>query len=58
MKKKFIIPVVWQMMGTITIEADSLEDAIENTLDDSTPLPTNGSYVEGSFEVDEIVYNE
>jgi hypothetical protein len=58
MKKKFIIPVVWQMMGTITIEADSLEDAIENTLDDSTPLPTNGSYVEGSFDVDEIVYNK
>jgi hypothetical protein len=58
MKKKFIIPVVWQMMGTLTIEADSLEDAIENTLDDSTPLPTNGSYVEGSFDVDEIVYNE
>ena len=58
MKKKFIIPVVWQMIGTITVEADSLEDAIEEALGDGTPLPTNGSYVEGSFDVDEIVHGE
>ena len=58
MKKKFIIPVVWQMMGTITIEADSLEDAIAEALGDGTPLPKDGSYVEGSFDVDEIVHNE
>ena len=46
------------MMGTITIAADSLDDAIEQALDDGTALPTNGSYVEGSSEVDEIVYND
>jgi hypothetical protein len=57
MKKKFIIPVVWQMMGTITIEADSLEDAILQVEDNGTPLP-QGSYIEGSFEVDHAAIDE
>jgi hypothetical protein len=57
MKKKFIIPVVWQMMGTITIEADSLEDAIAQVEDDGTPLP-QGSYIEASFEVDHASIDE
>ncbi len=55
--KMYTIPVVWQMMGTVVVAADSLEDAIADALDDGTALPTNGSYVEGSSEVDEIVYN-
>lgn len=56
--KLYTIPVVWQMMGTVVVAADSLEDAIADALDDGTPIPTNGSYIEGSFDVDEIVYND
>ena len=56
--KMYTIPVVWQMMGTVTIAADSLDDAIEQALDDGTALPTNGSYLEGSSEVDGSVYND
>lgn len=46
----FKIPVVYQMYGHVTVEADSLEDAIDKVEDG--PLPTDSSYVEGSFEVD------
>ena len=28
--KKFKIPVTWEVYGTIEIEADSLEEAIQN----------------------------
>ena len=55
--KRYTIPVVWQMMGTVTVEADSLQDAIADALDTSTPLPTNGGYIEGSCAVDDNVYN-
>jgi hypothetical protein len=46
----FKIPVSYQMYGHVTVEADSLEYAIEKVEDG--PLPTDSSYVEGSFEVD------
>lgn len=50
--KKFLIPVTWQMYGFIETEAESLDDAINKVDDDSTPLPDDASYIEGSFEVD------
>ena len=56
--KLYTIPLVWQMMGTVVVAADSLEDAIADALDDATPLPTNGSYIEGSSEADDSVYND
>lgn len=56
--KMYTIPVVWQMMGTVTVAADSLDDAIEQALDDGTALPTNGSYLEGSSEVDGSVHDD
>ena len=46
----FKIPVSYQMYGYVTVKADSLEDAIDKV--EEGPLPTNASYVEGSFEVD------
>lgn len=48
---KYEIPCVWQMYGYYDIEADSLEDAITQAED--APLPEDGDYVEGSFEIDE-----
>ena len=48
----YTIPCSWQMYGTLEIEADSLEQAIEKAEDDSTALPTEGTYVDASFDVD------
>lgn len=47
--KTYKIPVVWQMYGYVEVEAESLDEAIQKAQD--APLP-DGSYVEGSFEVD------
>jgi len=38
------------MYGTVEVEADSLAEAIHEA--DGAPLPENGEYIEGSFEVD------
>ncbi len=49
--KTYKIPVVWQMHGYVEVEADSMSEAVNKAYD--TPLPDDGSYIEGSFEVDE-----
>jgi len=56
--KTYKVPVVWQMYGYVQVQADSFEDAICKVSDDSTPLPEDASYVQGSFEVDEAGYME
>ena len=48
--KTYKIGVVWQMYGYVEVEAESLAEAIHEAQD--APLPEDGSYVEGSFEVD------
>jgi hypothetical protein len=48
---QYKIPVIWSMIGTQIVEADSLEEAIE--LAEDLPLPKDGDYIEGSFEVDQ-----
>jgi hypothetical protein len=49
--KTYKIPVVWQMYGYVEVEADSMVEATLVAMD--APLPDDGSYIEGSFEVDE-----
>ena len=49
--KTYKIPVVWQMHGYVEVEADSMSEAVNKAYD--APLPDDGSYIEGSFEVDE-----
>jgi hypothetical protein len=49
--KTYKIGVVWQMYGSVEVEANSLEEAVKK-VDDGVPLPENGEYIEGSFEVD------
>ena len=49
--KTYKVPVVWQMYGYVEIEADSMSEAINMTY--RAALPSDGSYIEGSFEVDE-----
>ena len=45
------IPVSWEVVGMVEIQAPTLEKAIEITrTDDSIELP-HGEYVDGSFDV-------
>ena len=52
--KTWKIPVVWQEMGVIKVEANTLDEAIEIARDDDgvIPIPDNGSFLDGSWEVD------
>lgn len=52
--KTWRIPVVYQMMGVVTVEADTLAEAIIFASDESSPigLPDDASYMDGSWVVD------
>lgn len=52
--KTWKIPVVYQMMGVVTVEADTLAEAIAFAADESSPipLPDDASYLGGSWAVD------
>ena len=53
------IPCSWQMYGSLKIMAKDLDDAIAIAESAECNLPTNGSYVEASFEVDhEVIEDE
>jgi len=52
MTKTYKIGVVWQMYGTVEVEANNLEQAIHILHSTDVPLPDNGKYIEGSFEID------
>ena len=54
---KYIIPVSWRVCSTITVEADSLGDAVDTAkeLMNSIPLctdPLNNHYEEDSYRID------
>ena len=40
----------WAVCGTMYVEADSIEEAIQKAEDDY-PLPTDPEYIDGSFNV-------
>ena len=50
----FKVPVIWEMMGYLQVEADSPEDAVQKAKEMALtcPLP-DGEYLNDSFEVDE-----
>lgn len=48
--KQWKIPVVWTMMGSVEVEAETLAEAIEIARDEN--IPDNGEYLDGSWEVD------
>lgn len=58
--KQWEIPVVWTMMGTIKVEAETLAEAIEIARDErgEITIPDNGEFLDGSWEVacDDIDY--
>jgi len=58
MKRIFKIPVSWTSIGTMEVNASSLEEAIAIAEDDLTGLPKNSEYLDGSFEVNVELINE
>lgn len=50
---QIVLPVTYSYCGTVTVEADSIEDAINffNENCDEIDLPANAEYVSGSFEL-------
>lgn len=52
-KKTYRIPVIYEMWGIYTVEADSLEEAKKKVMEPGYPLPPNGEYIEDSCKIDE-----
>ena len=52
--KTWKIPVCWTMMGTVNVEAKTLDEAIEIAKDDAgiIPIPDDGMFMGGTWEVD------
>ena len=50
----FKIACSWEVCGEIEIEADTFEEAWKKAKDeeDTIPLPTDTSYIDGSFSLD------
>lgn len=49
--REWRIPVTWEMFGIVSIEADTLAEAVDRAYDDDIPAPDDGEYVDGSWEV-------
>lgn len=65
--KTWIVPVTWAMCGTVTVSADTLEEAVKAVQNEEKeiPLPVNGEYIDSSWglsfsEIDLIreLYND
>lgn len=50
LKNKYKIPVRWTMEGHVEVMAENLDEAWE--IASTSPLPSEGQYVWGSFTVD------
>ena len=52
--KTWNIPVCWTMMGTVNVEAKTLDEAIKIAKDDAgiIPIPDDGMFMGGTWEVD------
>lgn len=51
--KTYSIPVYWSVAAKMEIEANNLEEAL--AIADEAPLPSDGDYIDGSFEIDRQV---
>ena len=51
MKKTYRIPLAWTVLGTVDVEAETEEQAIELAMGPEVPLPP-GEFLEDSLEVD------
>jgi hypothetical protein len=48
---RYTIPVTWEMVGNVEVEAESLTEAIEKAYDADIPIPIDSEYVDSSFRV-------
>lgn len=50
---KYIIPVEWAVYSTVTVEADNLQEALNNAREllDDLPLDPDPIYVDGSYRI-------
>lgn len=55
MKKKFSIPVTWQVWDKIEVEAETIEEAVAYVKEhiDEIPLGTEPEYIDGSYRIDD-----
>ena len=51
--KTYKVPVVWQMYGYVEVEANNMDEAVHIVHSTDVPLPEDGEYIEGTFEVDQ-----
>lgn len=52
--KTWRIPVSWEMMGMVNVEANTLEEAMDIARDESSDIPLpEGDYVDGSWVLSE-----
>ena len=48
----FKISVDWSVCGSVKVEANNLQEAIQKVQEDlDAPLPDNSCYIDGSFQV-------
>ncbi len=50
--KKYKVNVFWTVTGTVEIEAESAEDALDIVVEG--PLPTDVDYLPGSFDAEVV----
>lgn len=54
-KKKFSIPVTWEVWDKVEVYAESIEEAIQYVRDnlDTIPLGTEPEYIDGSYKIED-----
>ena len=56
-EKEYNIPISWESYKRYKVNASNLEDAVEKALKQFLSEPDD-KYINDSFEIDEIVYEE
>ena len=49
---KYKLRATWQMSAIVEVEAEDLDTALFEVFSSSAPLPADGEYLEGSFNID------
>ena len=54
-KRKYYIPVSWEVWDKVEIQAESLEDAVKYVKEniDDIPLGTEPEYIDGSYKIED-----
>ena len=58
--KTWRVPVTWSVCGFVSIDADTLEEAMDIARDDENvlPLPAESNYIDGSWELSQTDVEE